>query len=143
MPTARITESEAAIAERIARQAHVADTKKLRHVERVVALVAAARHEPVTAVAWLHDVIEDSDLTAEDLLERGVSAAVVDAVCVLTRDDREAYTDYVERVRGSRNALAIAVKVADLRDHLRPSSPPEKRGRYERALARLGEVPDR
>jgi (p)ppGpp synthase/HD superfamily hydrolase len=135
-------ESEVAIAERIARLAHVSRSKKLHHVERVVALVEAAHHEQVTAVAWLHDVIEDSELTTDDLLERGISASVVEAVRLLTRDERDDYTTYVERVSGSRNALAITVKIADLRDHLRPGCPPEKRPRYERALARLDDVRD-
>ena len=135
-------ESELAMAERIARLAHSDRTRKLHHVERVVALVEAAHDEQVMAVAWLHDVIEDSEFTADDLLERGISAPVVEAVLVLTRDERDDYTTYVERVRASGNTLAITVKIADLRDHLRPSCPLEKRPRYERALARLDDVHD-
>ena len=135
--------AEVAIAEQIARRVHAHQTKKLtgepviQHVARVVALVEAAHHEQVTAVAWLHDVIERSDLTTEALLEQGISPEVVEAVGLLTRAEHESYAMYITRVRASSNALAITVKVADLQDHLRPNCPPERRPRYERALTEL------
>jgi hypothetical protein len=135
-------EREVLFAERIARRVHAGQTKRtgdpvIRHVERVVALVDAACHAQVTAVAWLHDVLERSDLTADALLAEGISPEVAEAVRLLTRADEDDYETYIERVRTSGNALAITVKFADLRDHIGPDCAPARRPRYERALDAL------
>ena len=67
-------------------------------------------------VAILHDVIEDSDYTADDLLAEGIPANIVDAVICLTRNDDESYPEFIERV--SLNELAKTVKLADIEDNL-------------------------
>ena len=68
------------------------------------------------AAALLHDVIEDSTFTAEDLCRAGIPAPVVEAVTCLTRTAGETYARFIDRVRGNR--LARAVKIADLEDNL-------------------------
>lgn len=140
--------TECQLAERIARQAHasqrdtVTGAPYITHVERVVEMVEG---DAAKAVAWLHDVLEDSDFTAAELHRAGISDAVIDAVEVLTRPDNDtsmvivSYEQYIDRIVKAGNPLALAVKVADLRDHLRPNCPERLRPRYERALARLTE----
>jgi (p)ppGpp synthase/HD superfamily hydrolase len=130
------------IAEGIAREAHASQTEEstgdpyIRHIERVVSLVGDC--DNLRAVAWLHDVIEDSQLNAGDLLNRGVSTEIVGAVVELTRVPAfETYAAYIQRVKESGNHLAIAVKIADLRDHLRPNCPERLRPRYEKAMETL------
>ena len=68
------------------------------------------------AAALLHDVIEDSTFTAEDLCRAGIPAPVVEAVTCLTRTAGETYARFIDRVRGNR--LARAVKIADLEDNI-------------------------
>lgn len=68
--------------------------------------------EATTAIALLHDVVEDSPATLDDLRIMGFDEAVVEAVGLLTHDPTEAYMDYVARIRS--NPLAMAVKRADL-----------------------------
>ena len=67
---------------------------------------------------FLHDVVEDTDYTFDDLLEMGVSAEIVDALRLLTHNDEEPYLDYVRRIAESGNALALAVKLNDLHHNL-------------------------
>ena len=103
----------------------------------MVALVTAAGgSDAVKAVAWLHDVIEDTDWTRAMLVERaGISSKVADAVEILTRQKvLETYDQYIARVVLSKNPMALQVKRADLQDHLRPNCPKHLRDRYERAL---------
>ncbi len=65
----------------------------------------------VVMAGWLHDIIEDTDWTAEGLREVGVSARVVEVVRLVTRMDGESYEDMLVRVAG--DPLATLVKIAD------------------------------
>jgi len=67
-------------------------------------------------VAILHDVVEDSDLTVQDIENQGFEAAVSRAVDSLSRREGEKYDDYIERVKDS--PLAVLVKLADLEDNM-------------------------
>ena len=80
-------------------------------------------------VGFLHDVVEDTDYTFDDLLRQGVPPHIVDALRLLTHDAGTDYLDYVRRIAQSGNQLAIAVKLNDLHHNL-------KRGR-ERGYTRL------
>jgi (p)ppGpp synthase/HD superfamily hydrolase len=93
-------------------------------------------------VAVLHDVIEDSAVTLDDLKRAGFRARVLAAVDCLTRRDGETYDDYVTRA-GSR-ALARRVKLADLKDNMRmrrttglAAKEPARMQRYLKAYRRL------
>jgi hypothetical protein len=97
------------------------------------------------AAAALHDVLEDSDVTVEELREKGMPREVVDAVIALTRTPDVSYEAYIERV--AVNPIAREVKLADVRDNLAnnlrlPATPDvvERIGRYERAIDRLADV---
>lgn len=134
-------------AEAMARVAHQGQTELstgddyILHVGRVVALVDG---DDEKAVAWLHDVVEDSEVFSEDAddkLRQIVPEAIVQAVLLLTRGwyqpKSTPYAEYINHIVASRNGLAIAVKIADLRDHLRPNCPERLRPKYEAALAVL------
>lgn len=70
--------------------------------------------EMMTAV--LHDVIEDSDSTPDDLRELGISEEVVEAVELLSRRQSETYEQFIERIKS--NELARKVKLVDLADNM-------------------------
>jgi len=63
--------------------------------------------------ALLHDVMEDSDYTADDLRSAGIPDHIIDALQLLTHDKDVPYMDYVRKIKG--NDLAKAVKLADLK----------------------------
>jgi hypothetical protein len=97
--------------------------------------------------AVLHDAIEDSELTLEDLVAAGYPTPVVGAVDCLTHRDDETYAQYIDRLAG--NEIARRIKVEDLNQNLAnnrrlPASPDnvERIERYLRALERLG-APER
>ena len=68
--------------------------------------------EESCAAALLHDVIEDTDVTADDLRNEGISENVIRAVLMLTHDDSEPYLEYVARIKS--DPIAAKVKLADL-----------------------------
>ena len=72
--------------------------------------------EDAMMAAVLHDVVEDTDWTLEQLHERGFSDEVLEAVKCLTHNEGESYEEFIERV--GRNHLAEEVKIADLEDNM-------------------------
>ena len=69
-------------------------------------------------IAILHDTIEDTDVTAEYLLEKGIPKHIVEAVQLLTKPEDEEYESYLRRVK--ENPLAKRVKLADLANNTDP-----------------------
>ena len=69
--------------------------------------------EETTIVALLHDVVEDTDYTIDDLIKMGFDKTVTNAIALLTHDNAVEYMDYVRLVKS--NPVAKAVKLADLR----------------------------
>lgn len=63
-------------------------------------------------VALLHDVIEDTDITLDYLLEQGFSEEILAAVNRLTKREGVSYEEYIDAVR--KNPLALKVKIADM-----------------------------
>ena len=69
--------------------------------------------EESTIVALLHDIVEDTDYTLQDLKALGFPSNVIDALALMTHDPRVPYMEYVKGI--SANPLATKVKLADLR----------------------------
>lgn len=95
--------------------------------------------------ALLHDVVEDSDLTLDDLRDEGLPESVLAALALLTHQAGEDYEDYVRRIAD--NPLARKVKLADLADNMRldriPNPTPkdlERLEKYREAQALLLET---
>lgn len=67
----------------------------------------------------LHDVVEDTPYTLDDLKEMGVEDDVIEALALLTHDkSRMTYEEYVQNIAKSGNKIAIAVKLNDLRHNI-------------------------
>jgi hypothetical protein len=121
----------------IAAKAHEGQRDKeglpyILHPLRVMMTVAG---EEAQIVAVLHDVIEDTPVTAEDLRVAGFSEEIIAAVlCVTHRKDRP-YADYVVGCKG--NAIARKVKLADLEDNSRLSRTILRPQRLHGDLARI------
>ena len=68
--------------------------------------------EETTVTALLHDVVEDTDTTFEELTALGFPRRVVEALKLLTHEPGIPYFEYVEKIK--ENPIARAVKMADL-----------------------------
>ena len=100
--------------------------------------------EETTIVALLHDLVEDTDYTIEDLVDMGFDKSITDAIALMTHADNVAYMDYVRAIRD--NPIAKTVKLADLKhnsDLTRLETVDEKalsrREKYLKAIAILQE----
>ena len=96
-------------------EAHKNQTDKtgLPYVFHPFHLAEQMTDEYTTVVAWLHDVVEDTEYTLNDLKEMGYPDEVIQALTLLTHDDGSEYMDYIARIKP--NPIARAVKLADLK----------------------------
>lgn len=102
-------------AEKVARKAHEGQRRKngesySTHLELVVSQFDG--DEFAQTVAWLHDVIEDTDVTAEELREHGFSEDVLKEVILLSKPRELSYQQYINRIKSS--LIAVKVKKADI-----------------------------
>ena len=134
-------QSQSEKAYEIAKRAHLGQVDKagedyIKHPQKVASFVKSDEEK---AVAYLHDVIEDTELTLEDLHEYEFSKEVIEAVDIITKKKGEDYQSYLNSVK--KNKLARAVKLADLRhnsDLTRLTKVTEKdierKEKYQRAI---------
>ena len=93
-------------------------------------------------VAVLHDVVEDCEISLDDLRKEGFSEVVLSAIESVTKVPGESYEDFVERA--AQNPIGRVVKLADLEENSdlsRIASPSwedlERIEKYRRAIGRL------
>ena len=102
----------------IAEVAHAGQVDKagkpyIGHPKRVMNAVETVEEK---IVAVLHDAVEDSDLTLEDLKVAGFSDRLREAIDAITKIDGEKRKDYLKRVMN--NKIALRVKIADMTDNM-------------------------
>ena len=134
-------------AKHLARRAHAGQRERFGgapYVEHLARVVDAVNGDDARTVAWLHDIVEDTPLTLE-ALRALFPASIVRVVGMLTRrPEFESYDQYITSIARGQHPVATAVKIADLRDHLRADGPPipvGMRTRYVNALHVLESLP--
>ncbi len=86
------------------------------YIEHPLRIMQQMTTDTTRIVAVLHDVIEDSDYSSDDLVAAGFSAEIVSAIEALTKQKGESYKKYLHRIKT--NPIAITVKLADLQDNM-------------------------
>ena len=112
------------------------------HIAEVVKLVP---NEPyLKEIAYLHDILEDTDVT-EESLRKEFPDEIVDAVVTMTHRKNESYQDYIERIKT--NKRAVKVKICDLMQNMDLSrletvteKDLERFEKYSHALAELAKT---
>lgn len=112
------------------------------YMEHLIKVSSTFMTQDEHIVALLHDILEDTSCTVDNLHQYGIPARLIEAVVAMTRREGEAYFDYIQRLM--QDPIAVKVKIADLRHNLDasrfpvPSSyPPSLKKRYEKALGML------
>ena len=128
----------------LAKQHHEGQTDKAGkpYIEHPLRVMNQVESEEEKIVAVLHDIVEDTDISLDDLRNEGFSEEVVSAVECLTKQDGENYDSYIERI--SFNPLAVKIKLADLEDNRDLTRLPEvtdkdleRLEKYDKALEKL------
>lgn len=103
----------------VALEAHegVLDKSGQPYILHPLHLMMQMETEEAQITAVLHDVVEDSDMTLEDLAGLGFPATVIEALALLTHDKESvAYAEYIAGING--NTLARQIKLADLEHNM-------------------------
>ena len=98
-------------------------TPYFTHVEAV----ADAVEPRLKPIALLHDVVEDSDITIEDLKNAGFPPYVLEAVELLTHRNNEPNVSYWAKI--------AKIKIADMKNNLSDSPGDRQREKYMKGLA--------
>ena len=122
-----MTEKEK-LAYEIASKAHsgMFDKAGKEYINHPLTVASFCKTEDERIVALLHDVIEDTEVTIEELAIH-FDSNIIEALKLLTHDDNELYMEYIDKIKG--NKLAKAVKIADLTHNIdlsRFNSPTQK-----------------
>ena len=116
----------------------------ITHPERVAARLTTPEAQ---VVGWLHDTVEDTALTLEEI-EVQFGSETAEAVDAVSRRDGEKWGDYLERVAA--NPMARQVKISDLIDNSNLQRIPQvtmkdvdRQKRYNKALSMLLSMEDK
>ena len=95
-------------------EAHKEQTDKsgMPYVFHPFHIAEQMQDEKSTIVALLHDLVEDTDYTLNDLRSMGFDSEIIEAIALLTHDENVSYEDYLNRIKT--NPLAKTVKFADI-----------------------------
>ena len=85
------------------------------YVMHCIRVMQGVEGEHAKQVALMHDLVEDTPVTLEELRDRNFAPEVVEAVDLVTHPDAMSYADYVVRLK--KNPIARQVKMSDLRDN--------------------------
>ena len=122
------------IARQIATEAHKNQfrhdnvTPYITHCEAVASIF---KDDEYKAVALLHDVLEDTNVSCNDILKLGISNKILANVLILTKPNNITYLEYIEQLKSY--PIARAVKLQDIA-HNYPTSKESARERYDKAL---------
>jgi (p)ppGpp synthase/HD superfamily hydrolase len=128
---------------RIAIEAHSGQVDKLGkpYILHPLAVASQLDSLELKVVALLHDTIEDTDTTAEELVSKGIPEELVKVVEILTNKKDKTYEDYLRHIKT--NPMAVAVKRADLAHNTSPERAmglnERRRAKYELAQRILSE----
>lgn len=93
------------------------DKGRMPYIDHPLRVMAMGSTTEEKIVGVLHDVVEDSDWTFEQLIAEGFSEEIIEALrCVTKLSEYEPYDAFIERVK--RNSLAVKVKINDLTDNM-------------------------
>lgn len=118
----------------IAEEAHAGQKRRggedyINHPRRVAESLSG---DYARSIAWLHDVIENTNLKYQDLINKGVPEIIASAVLTLTKEPHDNYMAYIQYLGMSR--ICSKVKIADILDSLSDAPTEKQVKKYSEAL---------
>lgn len=123
----------------IACEAHHGQSDKsgYPYIHHPLHLAEQMQTEYETITALLHDVVEDTPITLQELQNEGFPETVMNALQLLSHQDGVPYFDYIRNMK--ENEIALKVKRADLMHNMDESRLPEAK-RSPQRMAKYAEA---
>lgn len=87
-----------------------------RYIEHPLRVMNSVESIEEKVLAVLHDVLEDCDVSRNQLIKEGIPECLVEKLQILCKGNNEKYFDYIDRIKA--NSLTIKVKLSDLNDNM-------------------------
>jgi (p)ppGpp synthase/HD superfamily hydrolase len=126
---------EKAIAIAASADAGVKDEQGEPYVLHPLRVMLGLQGENAQIVGVLHDVVEDTDVSLDEIRRHGFSEEIIEALALVTHGDDQPYSEYV--ILCKENDIAREVKFADLRDNMRPGRLLLRPEKFERDSKRI------
>ena len=94
------------------------DKSGMPYVYHPYEVASRMNDEYSTCTALLHDVVEDTDITLDDLSKEGFPREIIEALSCMTHDKSVPYDEYIKMIKT--NPIATKVKLADLEHNSNP-----------------------
>ena len=125
------------IAFRIAKNAHSGQFRRdglTPYINHPISVAERVQHfgYKYVCVAYLHDVLEDTSVTADELAREGIPDDIIEAVQLLTKHDDQSYDEYLFLI--NQNELARRVKIADMLTNLADNPTKNQIKKYAKGL---------
>ncbi len=102
----------------IAKIAHANQIDKAEkpYIHHLIRVMDSGKTEVEKICGVLHDLIEDTDWTFDDLKNEGFSDEIITIIDCVTKRENEDYSSFIERVK--QNPIAVKIKINDLKDNM-------------------------
>jgi GTP diphosphokinase / guanosine-3',5'-bis(diphosphate) 3'-diphosphatase len=126
------------ISEEFATRKHLGQKRRISgepYINHPCKVASLLRNNHSKIIAWLHDTIEDTDATFNDI-EEVFGVLVTKDIKVLTHYEDESYKDYIVRIKKSdiRNSFYTSIKTADIVANLSDNPTTKQIQKYYDAL---------
>ena len=140
-----ITEAEKALMFAFAAHGDQIDKGGEPYIWHLIRVALNFDKSELRAIALLHDVLEDTDVT-EKMMRSRFGDYITDADVALTKKPDQEYQEFIRQCKG--NPAAVLVKIADLADNMNTSRLPQPLSdadvarieKYAKAVAQLKAV---
>ena len=93
------------------------DKEGLPYINHLIRVSVKLDTEELKIAGLLHDTLEDTNLTKQDLLDLGFSQRIIDIVDSVTNKEGEIYNDKIKRIVDSKDIDVIKLKYSDMSDN--------------------------
>ena len=88
------------------------------YMEHLEYVASHGRNEEEKIIGLLHDLLEDTKVTIEELKEMGFSSFILETLKILTRNKTSSYDEYIDQIINSHNESALYIKKIDLEHNM-------------------------
>ena len=88
------------------------------YINHLLYVASCALTDEERIAALLHDIVEDTEVTFDDLKSFGMSEDIIELLRLLTKDENDTYEECIDKIISSKNKSALRIKKRDLEHNM-------------------------